>query len=191
MRKLMLLALVLLVSRFANAQRLEAGVLLDYLNVTQTDTDNVGLGARLGYRVHRNVMLEGEFSYDYGVNFHEAYIDVKNGNVKAIERTSIGVTDGLIGPMLQPSHRHFRPYVTAKTGFVDFRLSPSLVPYIDVISSVFGIRTSSVKAVLYPGAGAQVSLGPVGLRLEFGDLVYFAEGANNNLRVTLGPIVRF
>jgi hypothetical protein len=29
------------------------------------------------------------------------------------------------------------------------------------------------------------------LRLEFGDLIYFNEGAHNNLRITFGPIVRF
>lgn len=171
--------------------RIEAGVLVDYLNVTQTDTDNLGIGARFGYRVHHNVMLEGELSYDYGVNFHEAYVNIANGDITAIARTSIGVTHGLFGPMLQPAHGHLHPFATAKAGFIDFRLSPSLIPYSNVVSSVLGIRTSSVNAVLYPGVGVQPSLGPVGLRLEFGDLVYFNEGAHNNLRVTFGPIVRF
>jgi hypothetical protein len=29
------------------------------------------------------------------------------------------------------------------------------------------------------------------LRLEFGDVIYFNDGAQNNLRITFGPIVRF
>ena len=54
-----------------------------------------------------------------------------------------------------------------------------------------GIRTTSVSAALYPGGGAVAALGPVGLRLEFGDAIYFNDGAHNNLRITFGPILRF
>lgn len=169
----------------------EAGVFLDYLGVSQTNTDNFGLGGRFGYRVHRNVMMEGELAYGYGVNFEDAYRNVTNGNVTAIEKTSIGVTDGLFGPMLQPAHGHLRPFVTLKGGFIDFRLSPSLIPYSGVVSTVLGIRSSSFNAALYPGGGVEASLGPVGLRLEFGDAIYFNDGAHNNLRITFGPILRF
>ena len=176
----------------AHAQkRVEAGVLLDYLSVSQTQTDNFGVGGRLGFRVHHNVMLEGEFAYDYGVNFQEAYSNIANGNVSAIEQTSIGVTQGLLGPKLLPSRGHLRPFVTLKGGFIDFRLSPSLIPYSSFASAVLGIRDSNLNAALYPGGGATATLGPVGLRLEFGDLLYFNQGAHNNLRITFGPIVRF
>jgi hypothetical protein len=170
---------------------MEAGVFLDSLSISQTSTNNFGLGARFGYRVHQNVMLEGELAYDYGLNFNEAYRNITNGNITAIESTSIGVTHGLIGPMLQPAHGHFRPFATLKAGFIDFRLSPSLLPYSNVASSVFGLRTSNLNAALYPASGAEVSLGPVGLRLEFGDEIYFNRGAHNNLRITFGPILRF
>ena len=179
-------------SSVAGAQRrVEAGLLLDYLSVSQTKTNNFGVGGRLGFRVHRSVMAEGELAYDYGVNFDEVYNDVANGNLKAIERTSIGVTEGLFGPKLQRADGHFRPFVTLKAGFVDFRLSPSLIPYSGVTSAVLGIRDSNVNGVLYPGGGVAATLGPVGLRLEFGDLIYFNQGPHNNLRVTFGPIVRF
>ena len=179
-------------SSVAGAQRrVEAGLLLDYLSVSQTKTNNFGVGGRLGFRVHRSVMAEGELAYDYGVNFDEVYNDVANGNLKAIERTSIGVTEGLFGPKLQRADGHFRPFVTLKGGFVDFRLSPSLIPYSGVTSAVLGIRDSNVNGVLYPGGGVAATLGPVGLRLEFGDLIYFNQGPHNNLRVTFGPIVRF
>ncbi|MFP5277945.1 MAG: hypothetical protein ACLGPM_12580 [Acidobacteriota bacterium] len=188
---LMALLFCLTVAQARAQSRMEAGLLLDYLNVSQTQTPNFGLGARFGYRVHSQVMLEGELAYDYGVNFNELYVNVTSGKVAAIGRTSIGVTDGLFGPMLEPAHRHFRPFVTLKGGFIDFRLSPSLLPYSSVASSVFGIRNSTLNAALYPGGGAEASLGPVGLRLEFGDLVYFNNGGHNDLRITFGPIVRF
>jgi len=179
-------------SHLAHAQkRVEAGLLLDYLNVSQTQTNNFGISGRLGFRVHRDVMLEGELAYDYGVNFQEAYADIANGNVTAIEQTSVEVTQGLVGPKLQPARGHLRPFVTLKGGFVDFRLSPSLVPYSSVVSTVFDIRDSNVNAALYPGGGAEATLGPLGLRLEFGDLIYFNHGCQNNLRITFGPTLRF
>jgi hypothetical protein len=176
----------------AHAQkRVEAGLLLDYLSVAQTQTNNFGVGGRLGLRVHHNVMVEGEFAYDYGVNFQEAYRNIADGNVTAIEQTSIGVTQGLFGPKLQPAHGHLRPFVTLKGGFIDFRLSPSLIPYSSLVSAVLGIRDSRLNAALYPGGGAEATLGPLGLRLEFGDLIYFNDGGHNNLRITFGPFLRF
>lgn len=172
-------------------QRVELGVFLDSLSISQTSTNNFGLGARFGYRIHRDVLLEGELAYDYGLNFNEAYRNIVNGNVTAVERTSIGVTQGLFGPKLQPSGGGFRPFVTLKAGFVDFRLSPSLLPYSDVASTVFGLRTSNLNAAIYPAAGIEANVGYVGLRLEAGDEIYFNNGAPNNLRITFGPILRF
>jgi hypothetical protein len=172
-------------------KRIEVGIFVDYLSISQTSTNNFGLGARLGLRLHRIAMMEGELAYDYGINFDEAYRNITTGNIAAIERTSIGVTHGLFGPKLQPSGGGFRPFVTLKGGFVDFRLSPSLVPYSDVASAILGIRTSNLNAAIYPGAGLEASLGPVGLRFELGDEIYFNNGARNNLRITFGPILRF
>ncbi len=180
-----------LCSPVAAQQRFEVGVFLDYLGISQTNTNNFGLGGRFGYRIHHDVLLEGELAYDYGVNFDEVYRDVTNGNFTAIENTSIGVTHGLFGPKLQPGGGGFRPFVTLKAGFVDFRLTPSLIPYSNVVSAVSGIRTSNVNFALYPAGGVEANLGPVGLRLEFGDEVYFNNGAHNNLRITFGPQIRF
>lgn len=171
--------------------RMEAGVFLDSLSISQTSTNNFGLGARFGYRVHPNVMLEGELAYDYGINFNEAYRNISTGNITAIASTSIGVTHGLIGPAIQRSGGHLHPFATLKVGFVDFRLSPSLLPYSGIASSILGIRTSNVNAALYPAAGITATLGPVGLRLEAGDEMYLNQGAHNNLRITFGPVIRF
>jgi hypothetical protein len=194
MRKLALLFLVSLLlgtsSLFAQ-KRVEAGVFLDYVNVSQTSTSNFGLGGRFGYRVHRDLMMEGELAYDYGINFDEAYRNLVNGNLAAIERTSVGVTHGLVGPKLQPAGGGFRPFVTLKGGFMDFRLSPGLLPISNAVSTLLGLRTSNLNAAIYPGAGVEAALGPVGLRFEVGDEIYFNHGAHNNLRLTFGPIFRF
>jgi len=171
-------------------QRIQAGIFLDSLSISQTSTYNFGLGARFGYRVHHDVMLEGELAYDYGLNFDEAYRNVTTGNIVAIERTSVGVTQGLIGPKVQPGGG-FRPFATFKVGFTDFRLSPGLLPYSNIVSTVLGLRTSNLNAAIYPAGGVEAALGPIGLRLEFGDEIYFNHGGHNNLRITFGPIVKF
>jgi hypothetical protein len=172
-------------------EHVEAGLFLDYVRLSQTQTSNFGLGGRLGFGVHHTVMAEGEFAYDYGVNFQEAYRNIESGNLTAIEQTSIGVTQVLFGPKFQAAHGHLRPFGTLKGGLVDFRLSPSLIPYSSVASAVLGIRDSTLNPALYPGGGATASLGPVGLRLELGDVIYFNQGAHHNLRITFGPILRF
>ena len=195
MHRLTLTLLALLVfgsSSLSLAQkRIEVGVFIDYLSVSQTSTNNFGLGGRLGYRIDRDVMLEGELAYDYGINFDEAYRNITTGNIVAIGRTSIGVTHGLFGPKLQRAGSGLRPFITFKGGFVDFRLSPSLIPSSDVLSAVFGIRTSSLNGAIYPGGGVEASLGPVGLRFELGDEIYFNNGPHNNLRITFGPTLKF
>ena len=172
-------------------ERAEVGIFVDYFKISQTNTNNFGVGGRFGYRIHRKVMIEGELAYDYGINFHETYRNITNGDIAAIERTSIGVTHGLFGPTLQPGKGRFRPFVTLKGGLIDFRLSPSLLPLTTVESTLLGIRTSSLNAAMYPGAGVEASLGPVGLRFEVGDEIYFNSGAHHNVRFTFGPILRF
>jgi hypothetical protein len=177
--------------RLLAQERVEIGIFLDYLGISQTNTNNLGVGGRFGYRIHRKMMIEGELAYDYGINLHEAYRNITNGDITAIERTSIGVTHGLFGPTLQPDKGRFRPFVTLKGGFMDFRLSPSLLPLSTAESTLLGLRTSSLNVAMYPGAGVEASLGPVGLRFEVGDDIYFNGGAHNNLRITFGPILRF
>jgi hypothetical protein len=195
-RTLASVAMALLVSAIcpqAHAQkRVEAGIFLDYLSISQTKTNNFGLGGRFGYRIHRRIMLEGELAYDYGINFSEAFRDISNGSIAEIQRTSIGVTHGLLGPKLLPAReRGFHPFLTAKAGFVDFRLSPSLLPLPPLASTLIGLRTSNLNFALYPAGGLEPALGPVGFRLELGDEIYFNNGTHNNLRITFGPIVRF
>jgi hypothetical protein len=193
MRKFTLLVILLSCgsSCLLAQSRIETGVFVDYLSISQTSTDNFGIGGRFGYRVHHNVMLEGELAYDYGINFDEAYRNISNGDITAIERTSIGVTHGLFGPTLEPAKGSFRPFVTLKGGFVDFRFSTSLLPYSNLASAILGIRTSLLNTAIYPGGGLEASLGPVGLRFELGDEIYFNNGGHNNLRITFGPIIRF
>jgi hypothetical protein len=69
---------------------------------------------------------------------------------------------------------------------------PKLGALFDTRRSVDLLKgNASLNVAIYPGGGVEASLGPVGLRLELGDEIYFNKGAHNNLRITFGPILRF
>jgi len=44
---------------------------------------------------------------------------------------------------------------------------------------------------LYRGGGPEGYVGPIGLRFDAGDEVYFDHGTHNNSRVAFGPYIRF
>jgi len=48
-----------------------------------------------------------------------------------------------------------------------------------------------VSGTLDPGAGVEGHLGPIGLRLEAGDEMYFVGKAHHNARIAFGPFIRF
>lgn len=54
-------------------------------------------------------------------------------------------------------------------------------------SSVENLRDNNVSGVFYPGGGAEAFFGPVGLRLDVGDEIYFNSGAHNNWSLRLAP----
>src|SRR5258708_39618911 len=136
MRKLALIILLLATAPLLAQKRVEIGIFIDYLSISQTSTNNFGLGGRFGYRIHPAVMMEGELAYDYGINFDEAYRNITNGNLTAIEHTSIGVTHGLVCPTLEHAGGGLHPFVTLKVSFMDFSFISSLLPYSNVATSL-------------------------------------------------------
>ena len=59
------------------------------------------------------------------------------------------------------------------------------------MSSVENLRSKDVSGVIYPGGGLEGHIGPVGLRLDLGDEIYFNNGTHHNFRMAFGPILRF
>lgn len=52
------------------------------------------------------------------------------------------------------------------------------------------LRAQNMNAALMPGGGVEGFIGPVGLRLDVGDEMYFNHGTNH-LKITFGPCIRF
>ena len=173
-----------------DGEHVQVGVFADYLRLSQTDNNFGGIGARVGFQLFKEVKLEGEMSYDFGQTFTEGFTDTGTGSV-TFSRTNLRILHGEFGPRVNIGHHAIQPFVTLKGGFVNFRFDGSPATLGTFFSSVDDLRRNNVNGVLYPGGGLQAHLGPVGLRLDVGDEIYFNHGTHNNLRVAFGPVFRF
>ena len=175
----------------ASAQdHLQVGAYGDYFRISQTKTNLAGLGARVGYKAFSHIMLEGEMSYDFQQAFTEGFTNTSGGAV-VFQNSNLKVLHGLFGPKIVAGHGAIRPFLMVKGGFVNFRLDPRPASFAGFVSSVDNLRANNVSGTLYPGAGLEERIGPVGLRLEAGDEIYFAGGTHHNPRVAFGPFIRF
>ena len=113
MRRLTLIILLFATISLFAQKRIEPGIFIDYLNISQTSTNNFGLGGRFGYRVHHDVIIEGELAYDYGINFDELPQHRKRKFSR--DQTHIDcVTHGLLGPKSSPQVADFVPSLRSK-----------------------------------------------------------------------------
>ena len=173
----------------ASAQdHFQVGAYGDYFRITQTDTNMAGLGGRAGVKVFSHVMLEGEMSYD----FEQAFTEVCTGcTTVTVAPSNLKVLHGLAGFKFEGSHHAIRPFLLVKGGFINFQLNPKPATFGTFASSVDNLRANNVSGVAYPAVGVEGHLGPVGLRLEAGDEMYFAGKTHHNARVAFGPFLRF
>ena len=172
----------------------EVGVFADFVRLSPTDTNNLGVGGRLSVNVHPNVQLEGEMSYDFARNFTERFTLGPAGSPTGstgFSRTSIRILHGLFGPKFQTGGEAIRAFGTIKGGFVNFRLDNRPATFGTFTSSVDSLRRNNVNGVVYPAGGVEFYAGPFGIRAEVGDLMYFRDGVHNNLRIAAGPSIRF
>jgi hypothetical protein len=178
---------------FASAQdneHVQFGVFADYFRLAQTDTNFGGVGALASFQAFKQIKLEAQMSYDFNQTFTEGFTDTGTGTV-TFARTNLRILHGEFGPRVNIGHHAIQPFVTLKGGFIDFRINPAPATLGTFFSTVDTLRTDNVNGVLYPGGGLQGHLGPIGLRLDIGDEIYFNHGTHNNLRVAFGPVFRF
>ncbi len=188
-----LVVVLLLVSPVAFAQstlsHVELGVFAHYFRLNPLDSNFFGVGGRFGVNVTKNVQLEAEMSYDFNRVFTETFSN--SSGIVSTSRSNIRLLHGLFGPKLQTGSGRVRLFGTLKGGFINFRFDPVSTVNSGFVSSIENLRDNNVDGVLYPGGGAEGFIGPVGLRLDVGDEIYFNNGAHNNLAVGFAPTIRF
>lgn len=168
----------------------QVGAFADYFRLGDTDTGFAGVGGRVAINANRYIGIEAEMNYDFNQVFNESFTAPGTGSV-AVVHSDIRLLHGLFGPAFSTGHGPIRFFVTAKGGFINFRFNPAPATFSTFASSATALRTNDVSAVFYPGGGIEGHIGPIGLRADVGDEIYFANGGHSNLRVTFGPIIRF
>ena len=189
-RVALLLLLAGVLAPLAPAQdHFQVGAYGDYFRLTQTDTNLAGLGGRTAVKVFSHVMMEGEMSYD----FDQAFTDhcVSTSCTVTVGNSGLKVLHGLFGPKIIGGHGRIRPFLTVKGGFVNFQVDPRPASFGTFTDSVNNLRANNVSGAVYPGVGIESHLGPLGLRLEAGDEIYFNSGTHHNARVAFEPFIRF
>jgi hypothetical protein len=162
----------------------EIGAFANYFRLQHAKANFVGIGGRIGFNVHPNVQFEGEMAYDFERNI-STDLPLPGGTPNTFVRSPLRLVHGLFGPKFQVGTGAARLFVTAKGGFLNFSENKVLS------GQITGIPNGDTNGVFYPGGGIEGFVGPVGIRVEAGDEIYWSDGAHHNLRVAAGPQFRF
>jgi hypothetical protein len=169
----------------------QAGAFADYYRAGATGTNMFGLGGRFGVGIWDNTMMEGEMSYNFSQSFLNSFTQTNFAGVSFID-SDVRTLHAFFGPRLTIRRGRIQPFVGLKLGFVDYSFGPLTLGYTSYSNQVANLRTQGLSAAILPGGGLEGRIaGPVSLRLDAGDEVYFNHGAHNGLKVTFGPVLRF
>ena len=165
----------------------ELGVFADYYRFepsSATTINFLGLGGRAGFYMNNHASIEAEMAYDFERNY-----STTDNITTTLTRTKLRPLHGLFGPKFDfGSHSAF--FLTGKVGFVNLA-STTATPTAGFTNAFTSIDSGATKFAVYPGGGVEGFWGPFGLRVDVGDEIYFAGGAQNNLRVSFGPTFKF
>lgn len=178
-----------MIAQAVEGDHVEVGAFADYfrLDRTEPNLNFAGVGGRVGFNLTPYVQIEGEMAYDFDRSYTNTFT---NGVTEQLVRSQTHILHGLFGPKFQTGSGHFRVFVTAKAGLIDFTTNNQGTTT-GFKSAVGAVGNGQAKFAVYPGGGIEGFAGPIGVRLEAGDDIYFDNGARNNLRVTFGPVFRF
>jgi hypothetical protein len=185
---LLLVAAAPLVVAQDRSDHVEIGAFADYFRFSDASPARnfIGLGGRAAFSVHPNIQVEAEMAYDFQRNYTNTF---SNGVTTELVNTQFRTLHGFFGPKFQTGSGPFRIFVTGKVGFDNFTINNQNATA--GFTNTVGLTTGKTDFAVYPGGGFEAFAGPIGIRAEVGDDIYFDGGAHNNLRVTFGPQFRF
>jgi len=171
-----------------SSDRVEVGAFVNYFRFSDASPvrNFIGVGGRAAFNLRPSVQLEAEMAYDFKRNFTNTFT---NGVTSELVNTDFRTLHGFFGPKFQTGSGPFRVFVTGKVGFDNFSINNqnATAGFVNTV----GLTNGTTAFAVYPGGGIEGFAGPIGLRAEIGDDIYFTNGAHNNLRVTFGPQLRF
>lgn len=172
-----------------NMDHVELGAFVNYYRMTDPGpTKNfIGIGGRAAFGIRPSVQLEAEMAYDFKRNYTSTF---SNGTVTSTTvTTGLRTLHGFFGPKFQTGSGAFRAFLTGKVGFDNFSVNNQNAPA-GFVNTV-GLTSGATYFALYPAGGIEAFAGPIGIRLEVGDDIFFHNGGHNNLRASIGPQFRF
>jgi hypothetical protein len=165
----------------------EIGVFGDMFRASASSINLYGVGGRLSFNFHPNVAIEVDGAYDFSQSNTQNVTDI-NGNT-TVFRSDLRATHFDFGPKFQVGTKGpVRAFLFAKGGFIRFGVTPGPVTFGAFPTS---LENTDLNGSFYPGGGIEFFLGPIGVRAEAGDDMYFDRGAQHNLRIQFGPTIRF
>src|SRR5215470_12921952 len=170
-----------------SSDHVEVGAFVDYFRLDDASpTRNfVGIGGRAAFAVRPSIQIEAEMAYDFKRNYNRTFT---NGVTSQLVNTDFRTLHGFFGPKFQTGSGPVRLFVTGKVGFDNFDITNQGVP--TGFTSAVGLTNNATYFALYPGGGIEAFAGPIGVRAEVGDNIFFNNGVHNNLRVSFGPQFR-
>jgi hypothetical protein len=173
------------------AQHLEIGAFANYVNFDRDGfpPQAFGLGGRLDVNLHRHLQLEFETAYDFK---HAQFRALKASSSLTLTESKMGVLHGNVGLKVQSRGGSFFLFVKGGANRFDTEVNSTTTSGFPTITTLTqSTQNSFTKGVLYPGGGLGFHAGPLGIRLDVGDEIYWENGARHNVRVTFGPTFRF
>jgi len=165
----------------------EVGVFGELFRASASSLNLYGVGGRISLNVHPNVALEVDGAYDFSQSNTQTLSGVNSNTT--VFRSDLRATHGLFGPKFQVgTNSGVRAFLFAKGGFVRFGVTPGPVTFGAFPTQ---LENTDLNGVFFPGGGIEFFLGPIGIRADAGDEIYFDRGAQNNLKITFGPTIRF
>jgi hypothetical protein len=166
----------------------EIGAFVEYFRYSNASPQQnfVGLGGRAAVNIRPSVQLEAEMAYDFKKNYTSTF---SNGVSTRVVNTGFRTLHGFFGPKFQLGTGALRVFATGKVGFDNFSVNNQGATA--GFTNTVGLTNGQTAFAVYPGAGIEAFIGPIGIRAEAGDDIFFINGAHNNLRVSFGPQFRF
>ncbi len=164
----------------------EVGAFANYTRLSNADDANFyGMGGRLSWNIIPEVQIEAEGAYDFERTV--TVIFTSSSGTFIAGRSGLNIAHFLFGPKFQlGGSSPVRVFATLKGGLINFSTNANFA------GQFASIQNSNTDGVLYPAGGIELFSGWFGMRFEVGDEIYFDfNRANNNLRVTAGPVIRF
>jgi hypothetical protein len=170
----------------------EVGVFADYVRLHNAGDANFwGIGGRASFNVSKHIQLEADMGYDFEKTIISGTVfNTGTGTITTV-RSPLRLLHATFGPKLMTGSGPVRAFVYAKGGFLNFSSFSGPATGGSFTNAISNVPNGDTNGVFYPGGGVEAYLGPVGLRLDVGDMMYFDNGANHNLQITFGPHIRF